>query len=250
VIRKLAVAAIALHASTALAGRRCHEVDPVLGYRHCGGFGTRWAHGARTAWTYQLHAVVERIGLHVVSGSGASYSATSTTTYHAAVAPGSDLHPLAPGGRLQWGYLGERFSALLSTTFVFFGHQPVVMTPQDDGQLTTSHGGDVLDLAAALGVHDRIGVFGYGAEVAGGARFAWLSVGLPEGFTTCSGGFRGRNCTASLSDIRALVEPRVFVEYWPQREVSLRLTAGYAALGDGQTIALGIAFHLAPYDGT
>jgi hypothetical protein len=248
-IRTLVTVAVATHATSALAGGHCHEVSPIVGYQHCGSFGSRWAHGVRTAWGMQIGPVVERIGLHVVSDSGTSYSPTATTIYHAAVPPGSDLHPLGYGGRIQWGYHDQLLSAGISSTVVFFGH-PSVVTTQDDGQPpVTSHGGDALDLAAFVGVHDRIGALGYGAELAVGARFVFLYAALPDGYTTCAGGASGKGCYAALGDTRALVEPRVFVEYWLQRQVSMRLTAGYAALGDGQTVALAVAFHLSPYDG-
>jgi hypothetical protein len=250
VIRATVIAAVALHATSAFAGRHCHEVSPVVGYRHCGSFGRRWAHRAAGSFGFDLSAVVERIGLRLVSASGASYSPTVSTMYHAAFAPGSDLHPIGEGGRLQWGYSGEMVSAKFSATLVFFG-RPTVVTTQDDGQPpATSSGGDSLEVAGAFGVHRRSGDVSYGAEVALGVRTVWLPIAFPEGYTTCEGGATGRNCIGALSDVRPLVEPRVHVDYWIHRQVSLRVTGGYSLVGDGQSIAVGLAFHLSPYDGS
>ena len=41
---KAAIAILVALAGTAHAGRHCHETSPVVGYRQCGEFGSRWAH--------------------------------------------------------------------------------------------------------------------------------------------------------------------------------------------------------------
>jgi hypothetical protein len=46
-----------------------------------------------------------------------------------------------------------------------------------------------------------------------------------------------------------MLEPRVRAELWLGRQLTLTATAGHDLIVGGDTIAVGLALHLSPYDG-
>jgi hypothetical protein len=250
VIRAALVLAIVGHAGIALAGH-CTEVSPVLGHRHCGRFGSRWATSTWLDLWIQPAIAIARIPLSPSeAAAGTAYSATSSTGYQLHLAPGTELHPVAVGARFRVGYHGPLLTLAFETTFGVFADGPTVVTTLDSGAAQTTRGGDYVDIAGVVGMHHRWNRITLGGELAVGERSIYLQGGFPDGYTGCPGAATGRDCEVGvIADTRLLVEPAASVEWWVHRQVTLTATAGYDIAGGGEVLAIGVAVHDEPFDG-
>ncbi|HEY1811826.1 MAG TPA: hypothetical protein VGG74_05685 [Kofleriaceae bacterium] len=246
--RGVLVLAIVLRAGVALgSGHTCHEVSPVLGYRQCGHFGSRWAHSWWQDVAFEPGLELDRLALSASDmASGTAYGATSTTSYHLRL--GSGLHPLAFGPRIRVGYHGAWLTVGVEYGFGILAGAPAVVTTLDTGQTQTTTGGNFIDGAGVVGIHHRWNRIMFGGELAVGGRVIYMQPPLPAGFSGCPMA-TGSVCTNELDDEHVMIVPAARVEVWVDRQITLTVTAGYDLVRGGEMLTVGLGAHGEPYDG-
>lgn len=240
------VLAIVATSSVAYASH-CHEVSPVLGHRHCGSFGSRWATGS-TSLFIGIGTLLERIPVRDVDQTGTVASSTTSAGYHTQLAPGTHRSMWALGPSLSLGVRSSHYIVGFAMAGVVALDGPTTVT-QVSGfapmTATYSGGGEAVGL---IGGHSSVGSFDLGAIVAVGLRDMGLPQNLPDGFTTCNGA-TGKDCVLIVDQSELIVEPRVYAGWWIDPKTSLEVAAGYDVVGGGGAIAVNLILHGAPFDG-
>ncbi len=244
-----ALVAVALASGTAMAGSHCHETSPIVGRRHCGAFGTRWAHH----WINDLLAIdlgiaYDHVHLASLDQTGTLSSSSTTASYHATLGPGHTLSALGP--RYSLGFRGEHVIVRGEVTIAFGIDAPRSTTQVDGFAPLTSSSATLFDGAGVLGLQTRAGPLELGAQVALGVRSISLPQHVPDGFTTCAGGATGKSCGLGLASDSLLVEPRLRADLWLSSQLTLALTAGYDVIERGESFAVTLSVHGSPFDGS
>jgi hypothetical protein len=213
--------------------RGCHEVNPIVGYKHCGGFG-QWAHPPRflvelgVAWLrFPAAPIAATAVANPILGAG-PYQLTSdgggTTT-----AVGSSMRSLfhlSPA----W-YLGGdvRFASVTGT--------PGVMVASAGPSTMAAPGGFVGVTGLAIGSETAFGDVVLGVEVEPALRVRSLRVDLPG------------NQLKLLNDAAFVVEVHAHAALWLTTWLTVDATVGRALIGDGVSAGLSLGFHAVPFDG-
>nr|HEX4316608.1 hypothetical protein [Kofleriaceae bacterium] len=240
--------AIAASARVAAAGHHCHETSAVLGRRHCGGFGSSWATSALQGLAIGFMDstfVAERLDVpaHVHIDSVETAAGAPAGSRTALVGdPGATLYGFRSGLFWRGDYLTLAFEATGEG-----GTGPAVLSTVD-GHSVVSHPPAISAVFALTpGVHRRYGRVDLGAELAVGTRMLDYAPDLPAGFDRCT---QGRACNVTVvSEGGAVVMPRVRVDYFVARQLTIGVSVGHAVIGDGDVVGISIAAHQAPYDG-
>jgi hypothetical protein len=241
--------ALVVMTGTAAAGH-CHETSPIVGRRHCGHFGTRWAHVWFTGFDAEGAIAFEHLTFGDLHDSGTLSSPTSTAGYHVALAPGIRHTMSALGPRFGYGLRTVHALIGVEATFTFAFDGPRSSLDVDGMDPRSSSTASVFDGVGLLGLHQRAGDFELSAVVAIGFRTLELPQSLPDGFTTCANGATGKSCGLSLVDNHWLVEPRLRADLWIYPQTTLALTAGYDVIERGESLGLSIMVHGVSFDGS
>ncbi len=247
-----ALLVLALMVGVADARGVCHETSPIVGRRHCGGFGARWAHDPWIGiFGFELALAYEDMAIAGVDVHGTAYSATQSPSYHLTLAPDSRHHLHAFGPRLRIGYRAPHATFALEVTGGFSAvSSPTTVTAVDGFAPIQTTDGSLFDVAGVVGYHRRLDALQLGGEVAIGFRDALLSSALPPGFTTCAAGATGKRCYAGASDTQLLVEPRARVDWWLTPAFTVGASGGVDVAARGGSVSLILGWHSAAYDGS
>jgi hypothetical protein len=242
-----AIAFVIVATSSAAYASHCHEVSPVVGHRHCGSFGSRWASEGPTSFVGG-GMVLERIPVHDIDQTGTVASTSTSAGYHTQLAPGTHRSMWALGPSLSLGVRSAHYIIGFAMIAAIALDGPTTVT-QVSGfapmTATYSGGGELIGL---FGAHSGAGPFDLGAIVAIGERDMGFPQNLPDGFTTCNGA-TGKNCGLLVEQDELIVEPRVYVGWWIDPRTSLEASAGYDVVGGGGAFALNLVVRGAPFDG-
>jgi hypothetical protein len=258
VARALVIVALVLAPGRAHAGGAvspCIEGDPVLGYRHCGGFGKRWAHHWWQNVSFlDFAAVFTNVAIKGDTSRVVTvYSTYSALPYHLQLAPMANLHPSGKGVRWRAGFHGTWATAVFEATGVFFGDTQVTTSLVDNQMFPGSSSllyptdGAMYGVGGAVGVHTRSNRLTVGAEVALGRR--GISIWEPGGYMRCASRVVETGCGGALEQERLYLEPRVRAEWWLTRELTVTATVGRDEIDGSETLAIGFTHHLSAYDG-
>lgn len=240
--------AIVTSARVAAAGHHCHETSAVLGRRHCGGFGSSWATSPMqgiaigfmdSTFVADRLAVPARVHVDSVETAAGAPAVARTALVGD---PGATLYGFRSGLFWRGDYLTLAFEITGEG-----GTGPAARSTVD-GHSVVSHP-PALSVMFALtpGVHRRYGRVDLGAELAVGTRTLDYAPELPAGFDRCT---QGRGCNSTVvTESGAVVIPRVRVDYFVARQLTIGVSLGRAVIGDGTIVGLSIVAHQAPYDG-
>jgi hypothetical protein len=185
--------------------------------------------------------VVERLDAPAIDRTDPVIAPTGRTAPARTLAIGGRRSLTAIGGRSGLRWRGRHLE--LGIELSAAGGAPPPIDTRVDGVATpVTDDLTVVDAGALIAVHHRVGRIGGALELYVGGRSIAVPVELPPGFRP----------TITYADRygSAVVSPRVRVDAWVSRYITIEATAGYDPLGGGGSIALGFAVHPERYDGT
>jgi hypothetical protein len=240
------IGAVLAATTSSAAASHCTEVSPVLGHQHCGQFGSRWAH----FWSDDMFAdfglVLDRVPVAPIDQTGTVSSSTATAAYHTQLARRTMW---AGGPMVSAGIRTEHVVVALQIAGIIALDPPTTSTQVTGfAPMTSSYSGGG-EMTGVVGLHTIAGRFDLGAMVAVGIRDLGFPQALPSGFSTCNGG-SGKDCVLLPEQDDLVVEPRVTASVWIDPRASVGVVAGLDVVGGGESFAVTLTVHGAPFDGS